>query len=199
VVSPVVRTLGLFSGSHRSIVDRESCLGRPDSRRRGGLLLPVSSRVPASECEALLREVTNGSGLEVYVLRSCIVGGPKVTALADSMAWRQQLVHHDDVGTAIALAAGAGEPGAYNLAADGEVSLREVAEATGTRAIRVPRASAAAASQVVARLPLLPAAAEWIHIGRGSVVMDTSRAKNLLGWRPQYTGRETLAALAETL
>jgi nucleoside-diphosphate-sugar epimerase len=51
-----------------------------------------------------------------------------------------QLVHHDDVATAIALAAmGAGEPGAYNLAADGEVSLREVAKATGTRAIRACR------------------------------------------------------------
>jgi hypothetical protein len=34
-----------------------------------------------------------------------------------------QLVHHDDVAAAMA-AGGAGEPGAYNLAADGEVSLR---------------------------------------------------------------------------
>jgi UDP-glucose 4-epimerase len=183
-----------------------------------------------AECEALLRAVTDGSGLEVYVLRPCIVAGPKATALADSMPWRQiserlpaalrgpagviqgmlplmpdpgvamQLVHHDDVATAIALTAvGAGEPGAYNLAADGEVSLREVAKATGTRAIRVPNALAAAASEVVARLPMLPAAAEWIHIGRGSVVMDTSRAKDVLGWRPQYTSRETLAALAEIL
>ncbi|MEP7021039.1 MAG: NAD-dependent epimerase/dehydratase family protein [Pseudonocardiales bacterium] len=179
-----------------------------------------------AECEAVLREVTDGSGLEVYVLRPCIVAGPKATALADSMPWRQvrdrlpsalrvaagfiqgslplmpdpgvklQLVHHDDVAAAIALAAaGAGEPGAYNLAADGEVSLSEVAKATGTRAIRVPQAVATAASAVLARLPMVPAAAEWIHVARSSVVMDTSRAKNLLGWRPQYTSRETLTAL----
>jgi UDP-glucose 4-epimerase len=228
VVSRVVRTLGLFSGSHRSIVDWKSASGGPILRRRRGLLLPVSSRVPASECEALLGKVTSGSGLEVYVLRSCIVGGPKATAPADSMAWRQiserlpaslrgtagviqgmlplmpdagvamQFVHHDDVATAIALAAGAGEPGAYNLAADGGVSLREVAEATGTRAIRVPHALAAALD-VVARLPMLPAAAGRIHVGRGSVVMDTSRAKDVLGCCPQYTSRETLAALAEIL
>jgi UDP-glucose 4-epimerase len=183
-----------------------------------------------AECEALLREVTDGSDLEVYVLRPCIVAGPKAPALADSMPWRQlskrlpsalrgaagfiqgilplmpdpgiamQLVHHDDVATAIALAAvGAGEPGAYNLAADGEVSLAEVAKATGTRSIRVPHALAVAASEVVARLPMVPAAAEWIHVGRGSVVMDTHRAKDVLGWRPQYTSRETLAALAEIL
>jgi len=180
-----------------------------------------------AECEAMLRETTSGSDLEVYVLRPCIVAGPKATALADSMPWRQlserlpamlrgaagviqgilplmpdpgvalQLVHHDDVAAAIALAAvGAGEPGAYNLAADGEVTLREVAKATGTRAVRVPQALAAGASALLARLPMVPAAAEWIHIARSSVVMDTSRAKNVLGWQPAYTSRETLAAMA---
>jgi nucleoside-diphosphate-sugar epimerase len=46
---------------------------------------------------------------------------------------------------------------------------------------------------------MLLAAAEWMHVGRGSVVMDTSRTKDVLGWRPQYTSRETLAALAEIL
>ncbi len=183
-----------------------------------------------AECEALLRTTTDGSALEVYVLRPCIVAGPEATALADSMPWRHfrqrlpallrpvagliesmlplipdpgvamQLVHHDDVAAAIALAvAGAGEPGAYNLAGDGELSLREVAAATGTRSVRVPRAAAVAASRAVARLPMLPAGAEWIHVVRSSVVMDTSRAKNVLGWRPQYTGRETLAAMAKTL
>jgi nucleoside-diphosphate-sugar epimerase len=183
-----------------------------------------------AECEALLREVTDGSELEVYVLRPCIVAGPKAPALANSMPWRQlreslprtvqgvvgalqsvlplvpdpgvrmQLVHHDDVADAIALAAvGAGEPGAYNLAADGEVSLGEVAKATGTRSVPVPHALAVAASAVLARLPMVPAAAEWIHTGRTSVVMDTHRAKSLLGWQPKYTSRATLDDLAATL
>jgi UDP-glucose 4-epimerase len=88
-----------------------------------------------AQCEALLTEVTRGSDLEVYVLRPCIVAGPKATALADSMPWNQigeraagllqaagrispllrpvlpdpgvplQLVHHDDVAAAIAAAA----------------------------------------------------------------------------------------------
>jgi UDP-glucose 4-epimerase len=183
-----------------------------------------------AECEAVLREVTDGSGLEVYVLRPCIVAGPKATALADSMPWRQvadrlpgmlrgaagfvqgvlplmpdpgvhlQLVHHDDVATAIALAAaGTAPPGAYNLAGDGEVSLADVAKAMGTRSIRVPHALATTASAVLARLPMVPAAAEWIHVARSSVVMDTSRAKNLLGWQPEYSSRATLAAMASIL
>jgi nucleoside-diphosphate-sugar epimerase len=183
-----------------------------------------------AKCEAVLREVTDGSDLEVYVLRPCIVAGPKATALADSMPWRQvadrlpavlrgaavfmqgvlplmpdpgvtlQLVHHDDVATAIALAAtSAAPPGAYNLAADGEVSLSDVARATGTRAIRVPHAVASGASAVLARLPMVPAAAQWIHVARSPVVMDTSRAKNLLGWLPEYSSRATLAAMTSSL
>jgi nucleoside-diphosphate-sugar epimerase len=88
-----------------------------------------------AECEELLHEVTDGTDLEVYVLRPCIVAGPRATALADSMPWRAvsdklpqavrsvaaavpglkpvlpdpglplQLVHHDDVAAAIAAAA----------------------------------------------------------------------------------------------
>lgn len=183
-----------------------------------------------AECEAVLHEVTEGTGLEVYVLRPCIVAGPEATALADSMPWRQlreslpgqlrgvvttiqgmlpllpdpgvalQLVHHDDVASAIALAAtGAGPPGAYNLAADGEISLSEVAAATGTRSVRVPQSAATAVSAILARLPMVPAAAEWIHVARSSVVMDTTRAKQQLGWQPRHTSRETLDALAAAL
>jgi UDP-glucose 4-epimerase len=183
-----------------------------------------------AECEALLRTTTDGSGLEVYVLRPCIVAGPGASALADAMPWRQvrrrlpavlrpavgliesvlplmpdpgvpmQLVHHDDVAAAIALAVtGAGEPGAYNLAGDGVLSMREVAEATGTRSIRVPRAAAVVASRIVAGLPMVPSAAEWVHVIRNSVVMDTGRAKDMLGWQPRYSSKQALAALAATL
>jgi len=38
-----------------------------------------------AECEALLHEVTDGSNLEVYVLRPSIVSGPRAPLLADSM------------------------------------------------------------------------------------------------------------------
>lgn len=201
--------------------------------------VPLTEDVPArgskehyyseqkAECEALLREITGDRELEVYVLRPCIVAGPKAPALVNSMPWTQlrdavpapfkgavgalqsvvplmpdpglplQLVHHDDVAQAIALAAvGAGEPGIFNLAADGEVTLADVAHVTGTRSVRVPHAAAVAVSTVLARLPMVPAAAEWVHTGRVSVVMDTRRAKDVLGWRPQYTSKQTLDDLA---
>jgi UDP-glucose 4-epimerase len=174
-------------------------------------------------CEAALAETTGGSSLEVYVLRPCIVAGPKAPALAEAMPWNQlpgpvkrftqalpllkppfpdpgtplQLVHHDDVATAIALAATASAPpGAYNIAGDGVLSMSDIATALGARPIRVPRIAASAASEVIARLPFVPSSLEWLHVGRTSVVMDTAKAKAQLGWTPKHTAAETLSELA---
>lgn len=176
-----------------------------------------------AQCEAALAEITAGSDLEVFILRPCIVAGPDAPALADVMPWNQlpgvrratqrfpllkppfpdpgtplQLVHHDDVAEAIALAAaGTGPPGAYNIAADGVLSMSDVADALGARPVRVPKVTVTAASEVISRLPFVPSTLEWLHIGRTSVVMDTGRARSELGWSPRYTAADTLSALAE--
>ncbi|MGB8503419.1 NAD-dependent epimerase/dehydratase family protein [Mycobacterium sp.] len=173
-------------------------------------------------CEAALAEITDGSSLEVFILRPCIVAGPHAPALADAMPWNKlpaplravskalplwkpmvpdpgfplQLVHHDDVAAAIALAATApAPPGAYNIAGEGLVTVSDVGKALGGRPVRVPAVAASAALAVLSRLPFVPSALEWLHVARTSVVMDTSKAKKDLGWQPTYTSAETLAAL----
>ena len=45
-------------------------------------------------------------------------------------------------------------------------------------------------------MPFLPSTADWVHAARTSVVMDTGKAKTLLGWTPKYTAAQTLEALA---
>ena len=177
-------------------------------------------------CEAVLAETTDGTSLEVFVLRPCIVAGPKATALADAMPWNSlpaalrsatkavsvlkppfpdpgtpmQLIHHDDVAAAIALTASTSAPaGIYNIAGDGEVSLSDIATALGARPVRVPAVTATIASAVIARLPFLPSSTEWLHAGRTSVVMDISKAKSVLGWAPRYTAVETLQAMTSTV
>jgi nucleoside-diphosphate-sugar epimerase len=183
-----------------------------------------------SECEALLAETTGESDLEVYVLRPCIVAGPRATALADAMPWRQvaellpapmrrtlakvpgmrmvvpdpgsplQLVHHDDVASAIAAAAvGRGKPGAYNIAGDGTVTFGDVATALGAYPVPVPRVAATLASEVVGHLPWVPAMAEWIHVARTPVLMDTTRARDQLGWVPEHTAGQTLEEMASAV
>jgi UDP-glucose 4-epimerase len=111
-----------------------------------------------------------------------------------------QLVYQDDMASAIAAATlGRGEPGAYNIAAEGTVTFGDVATALGAVRMPVPHTAATIASEVVARLPWVPALAEWIHVARTPVIMDTSRAKTLLGWRPEHTAEETLAAMADAV
>jgi nucleoside-diphosphate-sugar epimerase len=60
----------------------------------------------------------------------------------------------------------------------------------------VPAATATIGSAVVARLPFLPAEAGAFHVARTSMLMDTGKAKSLLGWTPNYTAAQTLQALA---
>jgi nucleoside-diphosphate-sugar epimerase len=37
---------------------------------------------------------------------------------------------------------------------------------------------------------------EWLHTARTSMVMDTTKARTQLGWRPLHSSAETLEALA---
>ncbi len=46
---------------------------------------------------------------------------------------------------------------------------------------------------------LVRRAAQWLHVARTSVVMDTSKAKTQLSWTPRYTSAQTLEALAAAL
>jgi len=104
-----------------------------------------------------------------------------------------QLVHADDVATALRAAVqGKGEPGIYNLAADGELQLSDIAKALDWRSVRAPKPAIDAAAAALDRLPLTPPTAEWLHTLRIPVLMDTAKARRELGWRPKHDARETL-------
>lgn len=168
------------------------------------------------------------AGPDVYCLRPCVVSGPEATLLIDALPYvrmldrlparaRQiiqampllrpvipdsgvpfQLVHHDDVATALrACILGRGAPGAYNLAGEGEVTPSDVADELGWYAIPVPSAAFDAAARVVRRLPFLPPEASWIEALRRPVIMETAKARRELRWRPRHDARSTLKATVE--
>jgi nucleoside-diphosphate-sugar epimerase len=180
---------------------------------------PGHARHPYSahkaEVEAVLSETLAGADTDAYVFRPCIVAGPQAPALVNAVPHvrlrgrlpaavrpllvlpdpgvRFQLVHHDDV--ALALRAGVlgrGAPGAYNLAAPGELTLGDLAAALGLRSIPVPQVAVEAAAQVVSLAPFLPAEASWIEAARRPVLMDTRKARRELRWRPRHDAAETL-------
>jgi nucleoside-diphosphate-sugar epimerase len=103
-----------------------------------------------------------------------------------------QLVHQDDLGAAIAACAlGDGPPGAYNVAADDVLTGVDVARELGLTPIAVPSRLTQAAARITASLPL-PAPVEWVEAGAHPAIMDTTKAKEELGWSPRHSARDTL-------
>ncbi len=108
-----------------------------------------------------------------------------------------QLVHHDDVAAALAAAIeGRGEPGPYNLAAPGEVTLGDVAHAIGWRSVRVPRPLASLGGGFARRLSFFSPQLEWAIAYDRPVLMDTAKARRELGWEPRFDAEETLLQTA---
>ncbi len=104
-----------------------------------------------------------------------------------------QLVHHDDVAAAMRAAVlGRGPSGIYNLAGPGQLTVKALAEELGWYSIPVPELAVDALAELIGRLGFLPAQAQWISAFREPVIMDTTRARRELRWRPKYSALQTL-------
>jgi UDP-glucose 4-epimerase len=123
---------------------------------------------------------------------------PALKPVLPDSGGRFQLVHHDDVATAFRAAVlGHGSAGVYNLAADGTLTMSDLARALGWYSVPIPEVALGAAAELVARLPFVPAEAQWIESLRVPVLMDTTKARRELGWRPRHDAFETLHAMVD--
>jgi nucleoside-diphosphate-sugar epimerase len=104
-----------------------------------------------------------------------------------------QLVHEQDVASALLqCVVAAGPPGPYNIAADGTITLTDIARELGIHPLPLPTRPAQTAARAIAALPFLPPVAQWIEAASHPAIMDTTRAKQELGWTPHYTALEAL-------
>lgn len=166
----------------------------------------------------LQARATTADGPALYLLRPSIVLGPhavgakslphgRVGTLARVPArWATrmpfpvpvpelpvQLVHEADVGQALLqCVVAAGPPGTYNIAADGIVTATTVAREFGMLSFPVSPRLTQAAARAIAALPFLPPVAQWVEAACHPAIMDTTRAKEELGWVPEFTALETL-------
>lgn len=109
---------------------------------------------------------------------------------------RFQLVHEDDVAAAfLAGVQGRGEPGPYNLAGGGTLTMSDLADELGWYSVPVPELAVDAAAEMISRLPRAPESVSWIHAARRPVLMKVDRARRQLGWKPRHTSRATLRQL----
>jgi UDP-glucose 4-epimerase len=111
---------------------------------------------------------------------------------------RFQFVHEDDVASAfVAGALGKGDPGPYNLAASGTLTMKDLADALDWYSVPVPDSAVGAMAEVMSRIPALPEAFAWVQTVRKPVLMKTDRAKEQLGWTPEHTAKQTLKELVD--
>jgi nucleoside-diphosphate-sugar epimerase len=104
-----------------------------------------------------------------------------------------QVVHEQDVGRALLqCVVAAGPPGAYNIAADGIITAADVARELGVLALPLPAGPAQFVALALSALPFLPPAAQWVEAASHPAIMDTTRAKQALGWVPRFTALEAV-------
>lgn len=106
---------------------------------------------------------------------------------------RIQVVHADDVADAIVRVLERRPGGAFNLAAEPVVDRAVIAAALHARPVQVPRSvlRAAVAAAWQARLSALDPG--WIDLAFAVPMMDTTRAREELGWSPATSASDALA------
>lgn len=103
------------------------------------------------------------------------------------------LVHADDVAAAFVRAIERRAGGAFNLAADPPVTRDTVAKVLGAKPIQVPSGLLGAVVDLSWRARLQPIDRGWLDMAFTVPLLDISRAREELGWVPQWTSTDALA------
>ncbi|CAL9599670.1 hypothetical protein SUDANB58_05411 [Streptomyces sp. enrichment culture] len=119
--------------------------------------------------------------------------------LPDVPGLRAQVLHTDDAANACRLAVRSDVRGAFNLAADPPVDAGLLGEMLGTRRVRLPRSAARSAIAAARGLRLLPASPRLFDAVLRLPLLDCTRARADLGWRPERTATEVLREFLQGL
>jgi UDP-glucose 4-epimerase len=187
---PTTGTQSSFYSRHKAEVER--ILDRVEAenpelrvvRLRPGLIF---KREAASE----IRRLFAGPFLPSRLVRPGLI-----PIVPDHQRLVFQAVHSLDVGEAYRLAVVSDARGPFNVAADPVLDPPELAAALGARRVRIPGWALRAGAAITWRLRLQPSEPGWVDMALNVPVMDSTRAREALGWRPKYT---SVAALRELI
>ena len=106
---------------------------------------------------------------------------------------RLQFVHVDDVVRALRLAASRANPGVYNVAGPGSLTLSQVARRLGRATVPVPRFAAPWLGRGLRPAGVADFSEEQIELLTYGRVLDTARMGKRLGFEPAYTTAQAVA------
>ncbi len=139
------------------------------------------------------------------IVRPCIVFGPNVDNYLVRLWTKQpfaidpgnidsqrvQFVHEDDVVEAVTGLLLGRHAGAYNVAGDGDMTMRECAELIGSPIRRMPVRAYRGLARTMWRARLSEAPPGQVDFGLYSWLVSTDKLKRTTGWAPRHTSRET--------
>lgn len=147
------------------------------------------------------------------IVRPCIVYGPNtdnylsrifnnmpLITLPNGCDPNFQYIHEDDLARLFSLLIEKKTPGPFNAAGDGLIKLSEEAALLGKPSTKIPYGLLYFLFWVLWRLhiKMVEAPPGLIDYITYPWVLDTTRAKDLLGWKPVYSTKDTFRIMLET-
>jgi UDP-glucose 4-epimerase len=154
-------------------------------RLRPGLIF---KRESASE----QRRLFGGPLVPGFLLRPDLI-----PVVPDAPRLRFQAVHTDDVARAYCLAVVGDARGAFNIAADPVLDPDRLAKLLGARKLPAPPGILRGIAALTWRLRLQPSPEGWVDMAFAVPILDTTRAREELGWEPRKTAEEAFRELLE--
>lgn len=149
-------------------------------------------------------------GIIVTRLRPCTVVGPRadpaqmaslvspVTPAVRGADPLYQLLHEDDMSSALHLVIQKDAPGVYNVTGDEPRTLGQLSRLRGGQVFSLPYFVVRSLMWFLWRTGRSPFAPEWTDLVRYPIVASNEKLKGL-GWVPQYTTAEALLALVAAM
>ena len=110
---------------------------------------------------------------------------------------RFQAVHADDVADAYRRAIVGDARGAFNIAAEPILDGQALGRLLDAHPVRVPAAALRASAAAAFHLRLTPTPPGWVDMALAVPLMDSSRAREVLGWQPRRDAGSALLELLE--
>ena len=99
---------------------------------------------------------------------------------------RAQITHQDDVADAFVLAVEKGAAGAFNVANEEPLTMREMGRAMGKRSLRLPQ-GVLALYRLAWRAKLVDVDPVWLETASGrTLIASSEKIRNELGWKPRW-------------
>jgi len=157
--------------------------------------------------ESVLHTIASENpSMQVTILRPCTVVGAhadpasmasltsKTITLVRGFNPLYQLVHENDVASALHLAIKRDMPGTFNVCSDEPRTLADLAEAAGKRTMALPLALVKPMFQLLWSLKATVFAPEWVKLTQFPIVASNEKLKTS-GWKPEFTTTEAFLDL----